>query len=397
MKSLFKYHNPCCVAAALLATSFALQVSADCVTAPSGLVGFWPADGDYLDYAGTNNGTPLGNVTFISGVVGQAFSFDGSGDGVSLGNPSALRLQTFTIEAWIKRSSAVFTSFDNQPYANIFSWGGGGYSLGLQSDGRLYLSQVEVGSVGMPYLVTDTTWHQVAVTKSGSVVNFYVDGVAYRAPAYDPGFTFATSLVIGAEGGPLAACFYGAIDEVAVYNRALTTTEIQSIYNAGAAGKCKGPVVTGQPQSQVGFWGKSVTFTVGVTGSAPFQYAWEKDGVAISGATNSTLTLTNLQMTNGGSFRVVVSNGLGSTTSQPAILTMNPAGVSLGLYAGVTIDGVLGQTYGIQSTTDLSNPNSWLGVANVVLGAPTQLWFDVQHPTQLNRFYRVVPGPISIP
>jgi hypothetical protein len=102
-------------------------------------------------------------------------------------------------------------------------------------------------------------------------------------------------------------------------------------------------------------------------------------------------------MTNAGNYSVVISNSLGSTTSSNAYLTMNPAGVSIALYAGVTIDGVVGLTYGIQSNTDLSNTNGWRGVANVSLDTPNELWFDVQPASQPQRYYRVVPGPIPIP
>ena len=91
------------------------------------------------------------------------------------------------------------------------------------------------------------------------------------------------------------------------------------------------------------------------------------------------------------------TNVYGSVTSSPAILTANPAGVSIALYAGVAIDGVVGQTYGIQSTTDLSNTNSWAGRTNITLTTPTFLWYDSQPATQPQHFYRVVPRPIPIP
>jgi hypothetical protein len=107
--------------------------------------------------------------------------------------------------------------------------------------------------------------------------------------------------------------------------------------------------------------------------------------------------LTNLQATNAGKYSVMVTNGCGSTTSSNAYLTVNPAGVSLALYSGITIDGVVGLTYGIQYSTDLSDANGWHGMANVTLGAPTELWFDVHPASQPQRYYRVVPGPISIP
>ena len=86
--------------------------------------------------------------------------------------------------------------------------------------------------------------------------------------------------------------------------------------------------------------------------------------------------LTNLQLTDAGNYSVVVTNDYGSTTSSNAYLTMNPAGVSLALYSGITIDGVVGLTYGIQYSTDLSNTNGWRGMANVTLSVPTVLALD---------------------
>jgi hypothetical protein len=191
--------------------------------------------------------------------------------------------------------------------------------------------------------------------------------------------------------------FNGLIDEVSFFNRALSGAEIQSIYNAGSAGKCIVPFITSQPRGQVGYWGKSVTFTVTSAGTTPLSYQWLKNATPVQGASGSSLVLTNLQLTDAGNYSVVVTNAYGSTTSSNAYLTMNPAGVSLALYSGITIDGVVGLTYGVQYSTDLSNTNSWRGMANVTLGVPTELWFDTQPANQPQRYYRVVPGPISVP
>ena len=152
------------------------------------------------------------------------------------------------------------------------------------------------------------------------------------------------------------------------------------------------------PSSQTSYLGKSVSFSVSATnGVPPYGYQWQKDGVQIPGATYSLLVLTNLQATNAGVYTVVVSDTVTNLTSQPATLTINPSGVSIALYAGVTIDGVVGQTYGVQSTLDLSNTNSWVGRTNITLTTPTYLWYDSQPATQPQTYYRVLPGPISIP
>jgi hypothetical protein len=77
---------------------------------------------------------------------------------------------------------------------------------------------------------------------------------------------------------------------------------------------------------------------------------------------------------------------------------ISPPSATIATYAGVTIEGGIGATYGIQATTDLSESNGWIGVANVTLSQPKQIWYDSQSTTQLQkRFYRVVVGPISIP
>ena len=71
--------------------------------------------------------------------------------------------------------------------------------------------------------------------------------------------------------------------------------------------------------------------------------------------------------------------------------------VAIALYPGITIGGTVGQIYGIQSSTNLSETNGWIGVTNVQLSAPIQTWYDPQPDSLSSKFFRVVPGPISIP
>jgi hypothetical protein len=88
------------------------------------------------------------------------------------------------------------------------------------------------------------------------------------------------------------------------------------------------PSITTQPASQTEPAGSNVTFSVVASGTAPLSYQWKKDGADISGATSSTLTLTNVQLTDAGSYSVVVSNSVGVATSNPAILTVTQAAAS---------------------------------------------------------------------
>ena len=82
------------------------------------------------------------------------------------------------------------------------------------------------------------------------------------------------------------------------------------------------PGITTQPASQTVPAGSNVNFSVAATGTAPLSYQWKKDGADIPGATGVTLTLTNVQPSDAGSYTVVVSNSLGDATSDPATLTV---------------------------------------------------------------------------
>lgn len=90
------------------------------------------------------------------------------------------------------------------------------------------------------------------------------------------------------------------------------------------------PTITGQPVSKTASTGGNVSFTVTAIGSAPLAYQWRKDGLAltdggaVSGASTATLLLTGVSAADGASYDVVVTNSLGSATSNAVALTVNP-------------------------------------------------------------------------
>jgi hypothetical protein len=86
------------------------------------------------------------------------------------------------------------------------------------------------------------------------------------------------------------------------------------------------PVINGQPQSQTVVQSTAAGFVVSASGATPLSYQWQFYGTNISGATNSSLVFTNAQLTNAGSYSVVVSNYLGITNSITAVLQVLPYG-----------------------------------------------------------------------
>jgi hypothetical protein len=200
------------------------------------LVSRWHADGDALDDAGGNHGTLSGTARFGPGRLGEGFVFDGNG-AVELGHPAKLQLQDFTVEAWVKRSRATQAS-PTPGGGEILSYGHNGYAVGMTDDGLLCLSKVDGEAVYSTILITDLQFHHLAVTKAGQSVAFYVDGALDRTAACRATFTFETTAAIGGWGDD-GGRFLGTIDELSVYDRALSAQEIQA--ECQAASKAQPP------------------------------------------------------------------------------------------------------------------------------------------------------------
>lgn len=381
-----------------LANGFTVKVAAACVPPPPGMVGWWPGDGNANDIVGGNNGTLTGGATFAPGMVGQAFSLNGPTSGVIIGNPPALQLQNFTIDAWIKRASATQITLDSSVGSccgQIFGYGSNGYILGILNDGHLYLSKTDINVVDSTITVTDTNFHHVAVTKTGSTVVFYVDGVADIAPAYDPGFTFNTNAAIGVRSDTLPTSFFGLIDEVEVFNRALAPQEIQAVFNAGAAGKCKTGTVTpflvsvtpssgaqGQQNLAVSITGLSTHFVQGVT-TASFGPGVTVVSLTVNSPMSATAVL-NIDLASAVGPRTVTMSTETEVVSLPDGFTVSPRTnqppvVNAGPDQTVTLPAqeVTFTEYVIP--TDNSEPN------NIAAGPDGNLWFVEENGQKIGR------------
>jgi hypothetical protein len=141
---------------------------------------------------------------------------------------------------------------------------------------------------------------------------------------------------------------------------------------------------------------KDATLSVEAWGTGPLSYQWFDDGSAIPDATNQVFTMSAVEFTNAGLYSVIVSSPLGSVTNTAAQVIVEPAGVSLGFSPTVTISGVTGYAYVIQSSSNLMDTNAWTTVTNLTLAQPVQIWVDTNVdaslPANPYRFYRVLAG-----
>src|SRR6266850_2812372 len=318
----------------------AQPVAADCLSSTDGLLGWWPGDGNANNIFGTNNGTLQGGATAnAAGLVASAFNFDGTNGSVQIPDSTFLRPANLTIEAWVR-------------FASLDSAGSGGSPAGDQyivfrqntraSDFEGFdLSKTRVGSndffrflissasgqtaqIYSLTTLTNGTWYHVAAVRGSNFTQIYVNGVLER----QTNVTFAQDygnfpLYFGTSGQSFwDHKLKGNLDEVSIYNRALSSNEIASIYAAGTSGKCKAHSITLQPQSQSVGFGSNASFIVAASGFSTLSYQWKFNNSAISGATTTALTLTNVQPSAAGTYTVTVTNKLGSATSADAILTV---------------------------------------------------------------------------
>lgn len=108
------------------------------------------------------------------------------------------------------------------------------------------------------------------------------------------------------------------------------------------------------------------------------------------------MNFASIQFTNAGLYSVVVSSPYGSVTNDAYQVIVNPASVALGFYPGLTVGGVVGYSYVIQSTTNLADTNAWVTLTNLTLTQPVQLFIDTNvdasSPFNPKTFYKILPG-----
>ena len=219
------------------------------VRSTSGLVSYWrlgeSSGTSACDSYGPNPGTyqgaySLGRVGALAGDPNTAVLFDGSTGTVTIPHSPSLDVgDSFTVEAWVKRNG-----FGAPDYQAIASQGANAWLLAFNASNRLVLRQAKVGDlVQSTVSVTDTGWHHVAATKSGSSVHLYIDGVDRTGSVTNR--TMANNTIPLSIGQSSSTSYWnGTLDEVALYNTALSASTIQTHRDKGAVTPSPTPTPT---------------------------------------------------------------------------------------------------------------------------------------------------------
>jgi len=322
------------------------------------------------DYAGGNNGNyydvelaqpgalfvnPDFAVTFLG--VTNSYVGDIGTNAIDFSGTTA----EFSIEAWANGGS------DQISGAAVIAKGTGNvgannateqFAIGINTGVYRFFVRDKKGNIAAADAQTgpDGNWHYLVgvCDEIGGTITLYIDG----SVAGSGGFSSLVSagildshdaVSIGAERSgvlpPYDWAYKGTIDEVAIYNTALTFSQVQTHY-AAAYGTNTPVFIKTQPVSVTNYVSLPVTVSVDAAGTVPLTYQWNQEGVGpVSGATGNTLTFYNLAYSNAGTYTVNISNSISSTNSIPFTITVlepptNPPAIP-GLVMHLTFDNTL--------------------------------------------------------
>lgn len=350
----------------------------------NGCVAWWRGEDNFQDSGGTNHGTGLNGVSFAAGEVGRCMSFDGTNDSVQVPTSANLNLvsgQGWTMEGWIKPDVLTdrylahkgTSANGTTPYWCVY----------LRNDspaGRLAfemcpgtgMNQYDFSKSVTP--VTAGVWQHIAVvvdSMGGSVdgIHYYINGVDagrtdLRDWATSGTVTNAEPLQIGSFRGQ-GVFFDGLIDELSIYNRALSPTEISAIHAAGSAGKLGGvpPTIATASQLPDGMVGMGYSQSLSATGGvAPYSWAVSGGSLPESLSLSSGGVITGTPSAAGtATFTVRVTDNAGGTTTKNFSLTIASLPIPPTISTASPLPaGQVGVPYSLAiSATDGVPPYAW--------------------------------------
>jgi hypothetical protein len=206
-----------------------IQSACQCSTLPPptipGLVSHWKFDGNANDSVGTNHGILVNGPVFATGKFGQALIFDGVDDYVFVLDSTSLSITgDISISFWFKTTDSVGRFLDKR------SGGNNSYEAILtQNNVHFSIDTGKDTSAASPLSYNDDTWHHFAGTWDGSQIILYIDGNQVSSTAQSGTMSDTLDNLIIGNSTSLNAPFAGLLDDIRIYNKALTPLEIQSL------------------------------------------------------------------------------------------------------------------------------------------------------------------------
>ncbi|MCI0747938.1 MAG: immunoglobulin domain-containing protein, partial [Verrucomicrobia subdivision 3 bacterium] len=309
------------------------------------------ADGTYINGATTGAEAPRPPQFVGFEADNTAAQLDGVDDFVRSASGLLNGLTNVTMSAWIRRAGAQRNRTGLLGQDNVIEFG--------YIDNNTLQTWVDDFATPVNVITPfpDLEWDYVAVVVDGDALQMttYTNGqAAGTAPLPSTNYNFQNNtnfFVIGGDAFGNGVSFNGQIDEVAVFDKALTADQIAAHYFSTVA---QPPTIVRQPQATNIFVGQTLALSVEAIGSPPLRYQWLFFNNVLPGQTSATLVISNAQSSAGGSYSVRVSNQYGTNESatvdvnvqetQPPTITQHPQSTTR--YAGTTATFTVAATGG---------------------------------------------------
>jgi uncharacterized protein (TIGR02145 family) len=329
----------------------------------NGLVGWWPFNGNANDESGNGNHGTVNGATLAAdrfGNAGKAYSFDGVNDYIvtSRTGPTGSGFSTSFYVKDITENDAMVIGWGGNYWGGYFEIRLNHYASGTP---RCYGAAASAGgtlaSKGSRISDFKNIWHHITVilpvgAQTIADIQVFQDGILQNSTcsyanygAGAPNIGSAQPIYFGypsLQGSP--TYFNGLLDDIAIYNRALSAAEVQQLY----LGCQTQPSFTSQPQNKFVAQGQTTTFAVQVDSAS--RYQWQMNlglgagwtnipaSALFSGDTTATLSVQGRSTIDGAQFRCIATS-CNSDTSNAATLTVTSSANSA---AAGTVAGVPG-------------------------------------------------------
>ncbi len=291
-----------------------------------------------VDASGNGRTGSVAGATWSAGRYGGALSFDGTNDYVSLPGLGTFYNTAFTLEAWVQKATV------KNDVGIVGTWAGNGPMLWIDHLATRY--QLTLGGSLSSYLDSGVNpltgqWQHLAASFDGTTARFYVNGVEVASRAVSGAVGTSNTWRIGAYGSVPGGFFDGLIDEIRVYDRALSTTEVQAdmsqplgITDPGAPTTPGNLAVTASTGTSISLGWTASTDDTGVAGYHVFA-----DGAAAGTTSATSFTVTGLTCSTGHLLEVEAFDAAGNTSPRASVSgSTTSCGTSSGLVAAYAFE-----------------------------------------------------------
>jgi hypothetical protein len=314
----------------------------------NGLVGWWPFNGNANDESGNgNNGTVNGATLTIdrNGVANQAYSFDGYNDFISINDNQTLNVSNVTVSAWY--NAVDYGSAQQGFQGHIVSkressgWGTS-FQLALENStpNHTIWATYTIAGNGWAYyssnsVLTSQNWIHVTYTHDNTSAKIFINGILVNTTLISGGLqTNNLPLWFGARpnAGENSAFFNGKLDDIGIWNRALTECEIQNLYTS------TNPSNTTTATACGSYAWNGTTYTSSGVYTDTSNCVTESLNLTINPNTSSSISQTaldsytwpvnNQTYTTTGAYTAVIPNAAGCDSTITLNLTMSFTGIN---------------------------------------------------------------------